>query len=173
MYTINRPSEKVLARYIEAVKREFPEIEIDSRGVDLAVVKIQGVAAETAGEFVARLYFKFDFDKMTTLSILPSVSQEVTEHHECKPAAESGRVSDENGAVSIRPEDVDMAKKVMSIPKVLVCIEAVANELLENGTIDHPVDWITKKYPEILGLSQRLQELENNFGSKPKSSKNK
>lgn len=173
MMKLNRPSESVLTRYLEAVKSSFPDIEIDGSKTELAIIKIQSVAAETAGEFVARLFFKFELDKMTTLSILPEVLPPGPEQHEDKQTAEACAGSSEPSAVSIRPEAIAMANDIMSIPKVLACVETVANELLEDGTILLPVAWITKKYPEIFGMSQYLHELESGFGSKRKPSKGK
>jgi len=168
MDSLNRPSEKVLSSYLEAVKLQFPEIEIDASNTELAVLKIQEVAASTSGELIARLYFKFDLDKATALSILPEAMPPNTD----PTAGESGAVGPGSGNASIRPEAISMANDIMSIPKVQVCIEAVANELLEKGEILLPVAWITDRYPEIFGMGQMLENLNNRKSSK-RSSKGK
>lgn len=173
MDTLNRPSEKVLTRYLEAVKSSFPDIEIDSSKTELAVLKIQGVAAETAGEFIARLFFKFELDKLTMLSILPDVLKPVREQKEVAPSSDDCNGHPEVKQVSIPHEAIALGNDIMSIPKVLVCVETVANELLENGFIKLPIKFVTKKYPEIFGLWQVLEEMKSNFGSKRKTSKNK
>lgn len=157
MKSLIKPSEKVVSRYIEALKSQFPETVIDAGGTARIIAEIEGVAASEAGEFIAKLFFKFDLAKVTKLSILPAVLPPNASQDEA-PADPDG------GSGSVPEEAVEIANDILSIPKVAVCVETVAKELLEQGEIVLPVAWITAKYPEIYGLAQTLEELEKGFG---------
>lgn len=166
MKSLIKPSEKVVSRYIEALKSQFPETVIDDEMTARIISKIEEVAAYEAGEFIAKLFFKFDLDTVTKLSILPDVLP--------PNASQDGANADpDSGSESIPEVAIQIGNDIVSIPKVAECIEAVGNELLEKGTIILPVAWITGKYPEIFGMYQYLQELESNFGSKRKPSNSK
>lgn len=157
MKSLIKPSEKVVSRYIEALKSQFPETVIDAEMKARVISEIEGVAASEAGEFIAKLFFKFDLDKVTKLSILPDV---------LPPNASQDGANAEpySGSESIPEAAIKIGNDIVSIPKVAECIEAVANELLEKGEIVLPVCWITSKYPEIYGLSETLEALEKGFG---------